>query len=241
MKFEGFASLVLTAVIVIVGNAQESILVAPVRVLRTPDGKLLIGPDPNIAYERYQQLAHLQVQKDLELSDGVIDAFTKHEKVYRSKLTELRSEERAGRIPKSIRNELMQRHFAEADEYLNELLTPPQNTRLTQLLYRMEVSRIGLAESLVQGRLSEAVGVYENQKSGIVEKGKKIREELQVKIEMLTLEAENKLLDELAPEQRAKAVKVLGSPFVFEELSQGQEIYRQLKSREVIVAEGETP
>lgn len=106
-------------------------------------------------------------------------------------------------------------HLAKSEQFLDELLTPRQWERLREVAYQLEVARIGLGQSLSDGRLGKDIGVLENQKSHLLEKANKIDARVEAAIVKLTKEAQAEMMAELSPEQREKAKKLLGVPFLF--------------------------
>ncbi|MEM7475026.1 MAG: hypothetical protein AAF483_08535 [Planctomycetota bacterium] len=239
MKLVLFASLVLAGCSY--GIAEDTVKMsdAPIKVSFDADG-LFIGPNPNNMMERFRQLYDMRVQDLLGLQKDVglqVHRITQH---YFQRSKEVsRIETEAGRTKAS---QAILRQFQEnAENYMDEVLTPAQDHRLTQIIYRIETKRLGLGEALATGRLGLAVGVHDNQKSNIKRKAEAIQEKLEKEIAKLCIAAEAELFAELAPEQRDKVVDLLGEDFSYHEKTPEQKMFENLRDRYEADPEGFIP
>jgi hypothetical protein len=90
------------------------------------------------------------------------------------------------------------------------------------------VAQLGLGDSLTSGRLGKEVDVHDNQKQHLTDKANAIEEEARLAIAKIRAAARDKLLAELAPEQRKKANELLGPYFAYEEPNLAKTIQRQI-------------
>ncbi len=107
------------------------------------------------------------------------------------------------------------RVLTERRRLVDEVLPPTKQKRLREIAYQIEVSRVGLGNALTQGKLGEDVGVYENQRTTIREKAERIELKMREQIRLVMEQAQDELLQELTPEQRATAKSCLGKPFYY--------------------------
>lgn len=220
------------------GQLENQLKEAPVKVTRI-DGKVLIGPDPNIVLDRYQQLRDPLVQQELGLSEKTTELYAENTRVFLTELATTRRKERSGELPRGSVNALLKQHSKNAEQFLDEFLTPGQAKRLVELMLRLEVHRLGLGEALTEGRLSIAAGVHNEQVERLVRRAAVIQAETDAAIQKLKQEAEKRLFDELAPEQRKNAIDALGEPFVYRNLTASQKLYYEISEQTKIEVQRE--
>lgn len=121
-----------------------------------------------------------------------------------------------GELPSKEELETRQQlKYSKSVAVLDELLSPDQWKMLRQAAFQSEIARIGLASAFANGRLGAVIGVTENQKAHLLEKGNQIQAKVELKIIELLREAQRELVAELGTEQRLRATEELGNPFIF--------------------------
>lgn len=203
-----------------------------VGVVRTADGRVFIGADPNDAYQILCQLVDRQVQEYVGLTPTQIEAHSKIISDFQIQYRKLVVAERAGEVPRGAAADFVKVFTTQASELLEELLLPEQNQRVRNAIFRLEAKRIGLGEALVYGRLSDAVGIYENQKDRLTRRAEQIERRVQEQIAAIELAAERELLNELAPEQRVLAESSLGEQFEHKDIPSIVQTYRSLRAKQ---------
>lgn len=212
------------------GYAQAESLPS-VKITESPDGHVFLGRDPSQPLDQFKQLDDPQVCAELGMSDEVVSQISEFKKARQEEYAKMMRAERSGEIPRGSLAKLLVQHIEQAEDLLEEVLTPAQRKRLKELMFRLEVERIGLGEALTAGRLSIAVGVHEDQKFEIQERAKKLEQEIQVLYRKMKNDAEKEILLMLAPEQRRNAEEILGAPFEYENWSYAQLMYMNKKQQ----------
>jgi Spy/CpxP family protein refolding chaperone len=95
---------------------------------------------------------------------------------------------------------------------LKKALLPYQFDRLKQIGVQQRVQTQG-ATALSSGELAEALNLTDEQREKLEKRSAEVQQELQEKIAQLRLEARNKMLDVLTPEQRTKLNSMMGDAF----------------------------
>ena len=174
-----------------------------------------MGPDPNNDEQLYRLLFDNEIQVELDFSDEQTKALQKAEADFKQAMNQLREARTKGESIVKYR-EKRDKIIASKSEVMDEVLTPPQRQRLTQIAYNLEISEVGIVDSLVFGRLGNAIGLEDSQREQIILLGKKIKEEQRSFWMELEKELERNLFEELAPEQRVNAFKIIGEPYFFQ-------------------------
>lgn len=192
----------------------------PVTVEEVGD-RVFSSPDPEKTLDLFNLLAQKAIQEELELSDAEKEGIKKIREEVRSEMREfVRSTEESGTdVRKALLTAMKERRQATADA-VSELLTPERNQRLKELAYRVETSRIGLANALVFGRLGHVAGIYEGQKTNLIRRGEEILKEAHRDILEIRKRAEADLLKEVTPEQRKAVISAIGEFFEYREPNQ---------------------
>ncbi len=73
--------------------------------------------------------------------------------------------------------ELIAESRKQSEAALEEILLPNQLKRIRQLAYQVEIAKLGLSESLTDGRLGKDIGVNDNQKQHLAEKAAAVEAE----------------------------------------------------------------
>jgi hypothetical protein len=192
---------------------------------------ILIGPDPNSRSALFELLKDEQVQQQLELNEreisAVIEIGEKYKEEMRSYLDSIRLsgkqvDQKEYRQIQAVRKEA-------AENAIEEILTGPEISRLRQIAFRIEVSRIGLSAALVLGRLGTEVRIYDNQKHSVFERGSLIESHARQEIDEIRQRAEADILSTLTPEQRRWAKDALGEYFYYEPLDQSNVVRERSK------------
>lgn len=193
--------------------------------------------DPNSRSQLFNLLANQSIRDELELTDqqyGGVKQILEASQKSMSQLIKSRMTARGGdssvRISGSDFQDLMAENRAKSEEAIEEILLPEQMKRVRQLAYQVEISRSGISESLVNGRLGKEIGVYDDQKEELANRAAKIEKEAKLAILAIKSQARAKLFKELTPDQRKAAEELLGDFFDYEEPSLSQQISRSLKS-----------
>ena len=218
--------------------AADTLPTSPrIPVIRTVDGKVYIGSDPNNSYQVLCQLLDHQVQEYVGMSERQVLAHAELIRTFQKDWIEAVRAERAGEVAKGTTAALIKSFVNESEVLLEELLTPSQYARVRNAMYRIESKRIGLGEALTQGRLAQEIGIYEDQKAELAKRAREIELRIKKQILKIRAEAEQELLAELSPEQRKKARQSLGEQFDHEELPAAIRTYRRMRATQQALAE----
>lgn len=183
----------------------------------TGRSNIQIGPDANDALDILKLLLDKQIQLELAMTDGQISAVEEFNKGWR---------DYANGVDVSLRTPDADRLGALTA--IDEILTGKQKTRVRQLAYRIEIGFRGLGSSLCDGRLSEEVGVYENQKSSLRERSRVLDAEFDAAIIKLSADAEDAIISLLLPEQQERLRKNMGPYHHYEDQSAERSLFDQL-------------
>lgn len=99
------------------------------------------------------------------------------------------------------------------DRSIEEILLPEQLSRIREIAFQVEISRLGLGPSLTRGKFGEEVGVRPEQKPELIRLAQRIDEEMKEKIAKIRSDARAELLAALDPEQQEKAKGLIGDYF----------------------------
>jgi Spy/CpxP family protein refolding chaperone len=171
------------------------------------DGIMTLLQDERIRQELdmvEDQNAELQTLRD-ELTQGMRELF--------DGMRDLSPEERRERFDE-IREEMDQKR-KDIEEKVNNMLLPHQQKRLQQLIFQSQSRRGGALGFAANDNILEKLGVTEEQKNQLREKGEQVRKELDEKIAKLRKEAADDLLSVLSAEQRQKYQDLVGDSFDF--------------------------
>lgn len=197
---------------------------------RMPDGTLWIGRDPESPREQFAQLFDAQIRKNLELPEDDGEQLERVLTMYRTKVAEAVIATRRGEMSSQEGKTLRDQYFDDAVSAVDEILSPTKRQRLVQLMYWLEVKRVGLGDSLVYGRLSKAAGIYDNQKTHLAQRAAEIEAETRAAMLQIQKQAREKLLAELTPQQASKVDELLGDPIDYRIRTKEQEIFEQFKN-----------
>lgn len=205
----------------------------------SPGSSFSIGsPDanPSSPSALFNLLGNDSIRNELGLTEGQYGGVQKIMKASQDRMSKLirtrmmaRKEGQSVQLDGADFQGLMEENRAQAEDAIEEILLPEQMDRIRQLAYQVEISRTGMGEALVSGRLGKEIGVYDDQKQELAERAAKIEAEAKLAILAIKSQARAKLFKELTPEQRKKAEALLGDYFEYEEPSLGQQISRSLK------------
>ena len=127
-----------------------------------------------------------------------------------SQMRDLSDDERRARFDE-IRGRIESMN-ADLEARLKKVLLPHQYERLKQIDVQVRVQQRGAA-ALSSGELAEALDLTDEQREKLEQRAEEVQKELQEKMSQLRLEARNKMLDVLTPEQRAKLEQMMGDAF----------------------------
>ncbi|MEM7473572.1 MAG: hypothetical protein AAF483_01130 [Planctomycetota bacterium] len=201
-------------------------------------GSSLGGVDPNNRSQLFSLLSNESVRNELKLSEEQYAGAQKIMKESQKRMSKLLS----AKLIASRQNggpiqfgggefqEMMEENQKQSETAIEEILLPAQLERVQQLAYQIDVQQEGgMGDSLVNGRLGEEIGVYDDQKQNLVDKAAKIEAEAKAAILAIRTAARAKLFKELSPEQRKKAESLLGDYFQYEELSLSQQLRKSMR------------
>ena len=103
------------------------------------------------------------------------------------------------------------------DRAIEEILLPEQMSRIREIAFQVEISRMGLGPALTRGKFGEKVGVRADQKPDLIRLAKKIDDEMKAKIAEIKREARDELLASLDSEQEKSAKELIGEFFDYSE------------------------
>ncbi len=197
------------------------------RIDRTASGQLRLVPDPESKWScLFLLINDRSIQQFLGLSEEV-----------RSELSEIGKELKyqqgevmafARKNSENVSLSVMSFREGAGARVFGEILTPKQQQLLRNLVYRLEIQRVGLGQSLTSGRLAEAVGVHEGQKESLLRAASKIQKALDEEIKRLRDQAESELFNELAPEQKSKAIELTKGTTGYREQTRYQAAYAEI-------------
>jgi len=104
---------------------------------------------------------------------------------------------------------------AQSERFADEALTPAEWKRLRELAYQIEVYKLGFTGALKSGFLGHSLDITEKQLKALGEKIQQIEITQAAKFVQIIGAAQKAMLAELSPEQRSRAIELLGKPFFF--------------------------
>jgi hypothetical protein len=182
-------------------------------------GSNLLGVDPNNRSALFNLLANESIRRELKLDDDQYAGVQKIMQESQKRVSEaVRANMAAGNNNLSAGlSELRAESNKRAEAAIEEILLPKQLERVRQLAYQVEITQLGLGESLISGRLGKEIDIHEDQKQHLTDKAAAIEAEAVQAIAKIRAAARAKLFAELAPDQRKKAEELLGPHFDYEE------------------------
>ncbi len=184
-------------------------------------GQVAMGysiPDPDKKMSIAYFLANKSVADELGLDDEQRDTIKALLRENGGSLSAIRLKGGAG--PKRGLDELKLQFATKRASYeviLDETIDPIQLDRLTQIVYQIERSRIGLGESLSNGFLGKDIGVDANQKTELRTVAEAVEKRSEKAIWDLKYAAIDEVIRELTGSQQEEAKQTLGDPFRFRE------------------------
>lgn len=101
---------------------------------------------------------------------------------------------------------------AAIESAISELLPPEIHQRLREIAYQNQIVQFGLSNVLVYGALSDDLELKGEQWDNLARKAAEFEREKQEKIRQITQEYDDKLLENLTPQQRLKFNELVGKP-----------------------------
>jgi Spy/CpxP family protein refolding chaperone len=159
--------------------------------------------------EVQQELQLVDEQKDKvrDIVEGSRDKFREVFSNMAEETRDLSEDERRAKF-----REKFESVNTEIEKELGKVLLPHQMDRLKQIDLQTRVRYRG-AGALTSGDLAKALNLTEEQREKLEKKQAEVQEELQTKIRELQLEAREKVIAVLTPEQQAQLKKMLGDQF----------------------------
>ncbi len=105
---------------------------------------------------------------------------------------------------------------------INEILEPSQIGRLRQIVYQLEIARVGLEEALTDGYFGKAIGITDAQKPALMIYAQLIDKTASEELMKILSVAMEELTANLTAEQRSDIERVLGRGFVFLNVQSGR-------------------
>jgi Spy/CpxP family protein refolding chaperone len=167
--------------------------------------------------EEVQQELQLVDEQRNKLEDFVADARQRFGDELRDMFAQMRDlseEDRQAQFDK-IRARV-EKLNKESEGDLKKILLPHQFDRLKQISVQQRVQQQGAA-ALTTGELAETLNLTDEQREKLERRSAEVQQELQEKIAQLRLEARNKMLEVLTPEQRTKLQSLMGDAFALPE------------------------
>ena len=193
-------------------------------------GGTVFGVDPNNRSALFNLLANESVRRELQLKEEQIASVQKIQQETQKRMSEvMRANMAAGNPPVNGVRELMEEGRKTAESSIEEILLPEQLARVRQIAYQIEIAQVGLGESLTSGRLGKEIDVHDDQKQHLTDKATAIEAETRLAIAKIRAAAREKLLAELAPEQRKKAEALVGPYFEYEEPNFAKALHQRIK------------
>ncbi len=159
-------------------------------------GKIRVGVDPENTSQLFHMIDQTGVVDELGLSEEQLLAWETYKVLDKEMRISPNLNLDAFRFARSVG--------------LKEVLHPIQMDRLRQIAYRYEVSAIGLAGSLCEGRLSEIAGVTQSQADALWKRGQKFNEQKLEKIRKIKIRSETEVRAKLDREQSKLVVETIG-------------------------------
>ena len=173
-------------------------------------------PDPNDKLSVALLATNASVQKELGMHPSQVAALNNQLKANGGSFSSV-SRTSNGKSPLSMSREEMESRFhAERTNrqlILDEIFSPEQWTRLSEICYQVEISRVGLFEAVWDGRLGREIGVYDNQIDRLERKAKQIKENCLSELEKVLSRAQEKTLSAINPKDRLTISDAIGEPF----------------------------
>lgn len=162
-------------------------------------GRIRAGIDPEKTSELFHMLDQVGVVDELGMSDGQIQAWEAYKVI-----------DKAMRIAPNLDYDAFRMARAVG---VSEVLDRRQLDRLRQIAYRYEVSMVGLAASLCEGKLGEVAGVSEKQADFIWQRGLGFDRQRNERIRQIMIRSEAEVRSLLDREQVARLVASIGDYF----------------------------
>jgi Spy/CpxP family protein refolding chaperone len=162
------------------------------------------------------QLVDEQQEKVADVVDATRNQMRDELRDLFSQMGDLSDEERQQRFDQ-IRSKVDSINAA-MEKRLKKVLLPHQFDRLKQIELQSRIQQRGAA-ALTSGELAETLDLTEAQREKLEQRADEVQQELQEQIRQLRIEAQNKILAVLSPEQRAKLEAMMGDQF--DSLDQG--------------------
>ena len=207
----------------------------------SPGGSFSIGSpggvNPGSRSQLFNLLSNESVRRELKLGEeqyaGVkqinAEAQKRMSELFRARVMQSGKGSTSISVGGGELQEIINENQRVAEEAIEEILLPEQLERVRQLAYQVQVAQVGLGEALVNGKLGQEIGVFEDQKQNLTDRAAKIEAEARAAILKIRAEARAKLFKELSPEQRKKAEELLGDYFEYEEPSLQKQLQESLK------------
>jgi Spy/CpxP family protein refolding chaperone len=164
------------------------------------------------------QLVDEQQEKVNAVTEEMRDTMRDEMRDIFSQMRDLSDEERQARFDE-VRARLESLN-SDMEKRLKKVLLPHQFDRLKQIDVQTRLQQRGAA-ALTSGEVAEALDLTEEQREKLEQRAAEVEQELQDQIRQLRVEARNKLLEVLTPEQRAKLESMMGDQFDVPEQSFG--------------------
>ncbi len=189
------------------------------------DGRIFVGPDPENSLHLLHVLEDPQIREEVNVTEEEISVVSKAiENAERRVQRYLVDNRQTANQDEYLA--LVDERDALADDVFEEVLRPGRQTRLKQLIYRIEVANLGWGKSLTSGRLASRVSVYDDQKEELLRASNAIAERTRQKIIAIKQAAEEEVLELLTPEQRRAAREAVGDFFLYQPESPAQQSAR---------------
>jgi len=168
------------------------------------------APDP------WAMLSNPSVQKDLELVGDQLKQVQELQSEFARQMKEQIGDfQKGGLSPDRLKGlpELMKKLREEQREQMQSVLLPHQVERLKQVAFQTHMKRAGAAGALTSAEVAEKLGMTEEQIERLKKRSQEIKTKLAEDMEKLKEKAQQELLMELTPDQRAKVKEMTGDKY----------------------------
>lgn len=175
-----------------------------------------VQPDPTNRSHLFGLLREPHIQEEIGMNEDQVRAVEMLTKKGKDTIRKIIEEGRKTGVRVNLSEAVAARKL-ETEDAIEEVLLPEQHQRLTQVAYRIEAQKLGLARAILQGRLSEEVGIHREQRSSFYREASQILKLAEADINDIKVRAEEEVLELLVPEQRDRARETIGDYFELED------------------------
>lgn len=194
-------------------------------------------PNPTSDLDISDFLSNKSVAKELRLTDRAAEEFLDLKKASGGSLSapRMKFDRQPSEDDVTLFTAFMTAKLEENKRRVREILDPTQLERLRQLVYRIEIARVGLQEALLNGHLGTAVGIEDYQKPALkirAETIEKNRASVLAEIQQMAIQT---IGANLTAQQLLDLKSILGKDFVFRGSDASQTLFGRTIDPEAII------